>query len=255
MNSQVRLEHVEKALAARDPQLVELMIQVAKAQPATNLPPLPETVYTFQKFRNEIGNEKFYSLPRDVQHAGRLEKIAKLDSQDDDALEYPHLDRYRSHELILKLWNSDGSFERDCLIKIIREIPLVYGPWKALKQIFKQAEAAKDTEILAALSHRFDLGHADPTTEVSKRTLGYLRRRSWRYLRNVANELPGCYAETAADFLSEYSGTDRWLINSSWVWNHIFYHNHKRFSRTKIRGYYHSHDILKDRAFTDLWKR
>ena len=255
MNSQVRLEHAEKALAARDPQVVDLLIQIARAKPDRNLPPLPEGTYTFDQFRNELAQPTFYSQPSDVQESFRTEKIALLESLDPKESEHPHFDRYRSHELILKLWQSDHSFERDCLLKIIREIPLVYGPWKALKQIFKEAEACHDTEILAALSCRFDMGHSDPVREVSTRTLNYLRRRSWRYLRTVAKNLPACYADTAADFLSEYDGDNRWRFNTSWVWNHIFFHNHKRFTRTKFRGYYHNHDILKDRAFAELWQR
>ena len=255
MNSKVRLEHVEKALAARDPQFVSLLIEVAKANPDPNLPPLPEGTYTFNNFRSEITSPKFFSQPREVQQSFRTEKLAILDSLDSKQFDQPHLDRYRSHELIYKLWQSDGSFERNCLIQIIRKIPLVYGPWKALKRIFKEAEAVHDTEILAALSHRFDTGQTNSSTEVSKRTLKYLSRRSWRFLRTLAKDTPGCYPDAAADFLAEYKLHQQWAYRTSWVWNHIFFHGESKFGRTSFRGYFHNSDPLKHRAFGDLWKR
>ena len=255
MNSKVRLEHVEKALAARDPQFVSLLIEVAKANPDPNLPPLPEGTYTFNNFRSEITSPKFFSQPREVQQSFRTEKLAILDSLDSKQFDQPHLDRYRSHELIYKLWQSDGSFERNCLIQIIRKIPLVYGPWKALKRIFKEAEAVHDTEILAALSHRFDTGQTNSSTEVSKRTLKYLSRRSWRFLRTLAKDTPGCYPDAAADFLAEYKLHQQWAYRTSWVWNHIFFHGESKFGRTSFHGYFHNSDPLKHRAFGDLWKR
>ena len=85
--------------------------------------------YTLAKFSHELSLPSFYKQPAEVQQQVRIEKIGLLELQDAD----PQLaERLRSHEIILELWQSEGSFERDCLMRILREIPLVYGPWKAL---------------------------------------------------------------------------------------------------------------------------
>ena len=166
MSSRVRLEHVEEALQARDPHLVELLLEIAApGQPDPNAPPLPEDRYTFDNFRNEINSPKFYLQPRDIQRQFRTDKIAFLES---DQCDEPLSDRLRSFEIILKLWESEGAFERSCLLKILRKVPLVYGPWKAIKRIFKEAEASDDTEVLGILSYRFSFGNRPDRTEVSK---------------------------------------------------------------------------------------
>ena len=150
VNSQICLEHAQQALQAKDPCLVDLLIQIASATADPNAPPPLEDTYTLAKYSHELSLPSFYKQPAEVQQQVRLEKIGLLESQDAD----PQLaERLRSHEIILQLWQSEGSFERDCLMRILREIPLVYGPWKALKQIFKEAESSNDTEVLAVLSY------------------------------------------------------------------------------------------------------
>ena len=251
MSTPFSLEYAQQALAARDPQLVEILLQIIEAKPDPNAPPPVQGRYTFAEFEREMASPKFYSQPADVQQQFRAEKIALLESDDADE---PLSDRLRSFEIILQLWKAKGLFERTCLMKLIRSVPLVYGPWKALKQIFKEAETSKDNEVLAALSHRFETGWTDGRTQVSKRTLNYLNRRCWRYLRDIATHLPSVYPEVAADFLAEY--TDQ--TNFIWVGNHILFHEDEKYTRTRFRGYYsrkRGDDLLKYRAYADLWKR
>ena len=264
MSTQLRLADVEKAISAGDPKCVDLLIQIATApdaeqlnqtaaaQPslATNTPPA-EGRYTFADFQTETSSPKFYKQPADVQRQFRLDKIALLES---DQTDEPLSDRLRSYEIILKLWESDKSFERECLLNLLRQIPLVYGPWKAIKQIYKQAEANNDTRVLGILSVRFDVALQGYHCEVSKRTLNYLSRRAWRYLRNIGETLPVCYADTAVDFLVEYHQLLPWY----WVSNQIFYHEEKQYTRTRFKHYYARSDVaemMKHRAFAELWKR
>ena len=63
-------------------------------------------------------------------------------------------ERYHSHKLLMELWESSDGFSRQCLLELIQEIPLVYGPWKALKRIFKEAEEQDDTVVFGALAAR-----------------------------------------------------------------------------------------------------
>src|SRR5207244_1106182 len=111
-------------------------------------------------------------------------------------------DRLRLHEIILALWQDDSVFARTCLLKVIVGVPLVYGPWRALKRIFKEAEAKGDTEVYGALAARFDMARASGRHGVSAATLTYLVRRAWRYLRRTGVSLPVAYADTAADVLA-----------------------------------------------------
>jgi hypothetical protein len=254
VTSQVLLHHVEQARQARDPQTFQWLIQVINSVPDPKQPPPAPEAYTFEKSFEEFQRPTFYRQPADAQAQQRIEKLKSLESETD----HPLGDRYRSHEFIMSLWESDDSFDRDCLLKIIKFAPLVYGPWKALKQIFKLAEAADDTEVLGALSARIDHAFATGNHQVSRRTLGYLSRRAWRYLRRIAETLPACYADTAVDFVVEYLNKANY--SKSWVYNHIFHHEQKKHGRTQFHFTYRSKrssatEYHKTRAFPELWKR
>jgi hypothetical protein len=248
-NMQPRLEHAEQALAARDGQLVEILLQIAAAQPDPNSPPPPGR-YTFATFRQEMASRKIYKQPAEAQRQFRTEKIAMLEAgQGDEALS----ECLRSFKIILQLWESKGAFERSCLLRLLRELPLFYGPWKAIKKIFKEAEAVDDHEVLAILSHRFDTARKW-NAQVSTRTLEYLRRRCWRYLRKLALDLPSCYPDVASDFLAEYKDSESF----GWTGQHIFFHEDRKYTRTRFRAWYHrkqEEELLKHRAYAELWKR
>ena len=114
----------------------------------------------------------------------------------------------RLHELIRELWTANDTFSRTCLLAIIAEVPLVYGPWRALKKIFKEAEAKNDTEVYGAIAARIDMRSARSGYGygmISGATLGYCARRAWRYLRRVAVQLPATYPDVACDFLVHYT--------------------------------------------------
>src|SRR5262249_4836449 len=130
---------------------------------------------------------------------------------------------------------------------------LTYGPWRALKGIFKEAEAKGDTEVYGALAARFDMAHASGAHAVSPATLAYLVRRAWRYLRRTGVRLPVAYADTAADLLAPYTDETNW--DRTWVANHIFYHQTRRYNRQRFNLYPRPKSLLKDRALPDLWKR
>ena len=80
--------------------------------------------------------------------------------------------------------------------------------------------------------------------------MAYLVRRGWRYLRRLAVRLPTAYADAAVDFLAHYTDAN-W--NSTWVANHIFYHETGEYSRTRFH-FKSKPNILKHRAFAELWQ-
>ena len=254
MTSQVLLSHVQQARQSRDPKTVDLLIEVINAPPDPNQPPPPEGTYTFDRFFREINARSFFTQPADLQAKQRIEKTKSLES----ATNFPSSEKYRSHEFILSLWNSEDHFDRQCLLDVIAKVPLVYGPWKALKLIFKEAEANDDTRIFGALAARFDIAFADGQHHVSQRTLGYLTRRAWRYLRRMAETLPACYADASVDFLVSYP--NRASTRRSWLFNQVFHREQEVQKRSRFFYNYQNKpsrpvEFHKTRAYPDLWKR
>jgi hypothetical protein len=249
VSTRLRLEDVRRAWEARDPELSDLVADLAGQDDETPGTPPREAAPTFAKFLAEIRSQAFRRKPLEEQAHYRIEQIKALESPE---AEVPLPDRLRLHEVVLALWEDNGPFARSCLLAIIARVPIRYGPWRALKRIFKEAEARDDTEILGALAARVDGGGAPGPIEVSDRTIAYLRRRAWRYLRRTGRERPACYADAAADVLANYEDSTRW--GDTWVANHIFYHETGDYDRSSFH-FQKRPTGLNDRAFGDLWRR
>ncbi len=248
--TQLRLEDLRQALQAQDPELVPLIEALAEQADVPPETPVREGAPTFEAFLAEIRSPRFRRKPADEQAHYRIEQMKTLESPDAEA---PLPDRLRLHEVLLTLWQSDSVFARSCLLKAIAAVRLTYGPWRALKRIFKEAEAKDDTEVYGALAARFDMAQARKDHQVSGATLAYLVRRAWRYLRRTAVRLPVAYADFAADVLAPYTDETHW--SRVWILNHVFYHETKEYNRGRFTFRTPPADLLKDRAFADLWRR
>lgn len=250
MSVQLRLEDIRRAWEARDPELVQLVETLAEQWERPPEKPIREGAPTFEKYLAEIQSKPFRKKPKEEQAHYRVEQMKALEAPD---AEVPLSDKLRLHEIFFVLWEDNSLFARQCLLKLIAKVPLIYGPWRALKKIFKEAEARDDTEILGALAARFDMAFSTGHSQVSRLTLGYLVRRAWRYLRRVATQLPVSYADICCDFLIHYTNQARWP--RTWIANHIFYHQTGRYSRTGFSFWSLPDDILKNRAYAELWQR
>jgi hypothetical protein len=248
--TRLRLEDLRLAWEAQDPELVPLLSALAQQPDETPETPVREGAPTFERFLAEIRSPQFRKKPPEEQAHFRVEQMKALEAPD---AEVPLPDRLRLHEVLLGLWQDDGLFARRCLLAAIATVPLSYGPWRALKRIFKEAEAKGDTEVYGALAARFDRAHARGASQVSPATLSYLARRAWRYLRRTAVALPVAYADVAADFLAAYTDDTWW--GGTWVANHIFYHESKQYNRGRFTFRTPPADLLAQRAFPDLWRR
>jgi hypothetical protein len=248
--TQLHLDDVRRAWEARDPELIRLIETLTEQPDEKPETPIREGALTFDKFLRELQTRAFRQKTREEQAHYRVETLKALEAPN---AEVPLPDRLRAHEIIYQLWQDNGPFARTCLLKVIAGVRLTYGPWRALKRIFKEAEAKADTEILGALSARFDAALAGTGFRVSRGTLLYLCRRAWRYLRRTAVQLPVCYADTAVDFLVHYSDDTRWL--GTWVANHVFYHETGAYNRNRFTLRTKPASLLKQRAFADLWRR
>ena len=250
MSIQVNLRDVQSAWESKDPQLPTLVAQLSRQH---DLKPTPvhKDVPTFYAFIKEISSERFKRKSKEEKALFRMAQLKMLESDDAKA---PLSDRLRLHEIILTLWRESNPFARACLLEIIATVKLTYGPWRALKRIFKEAEARDDTQIMGALAARFDMAVSNRRHTISQRTLGYMCRRAWRYLRRTAESLPVLYAEAASDYLAWYTDQTQW--NGTWIANHIFFHATGQYTR-KFFWYYGrgNASLTKDRAYPDLWGR
>ena len=255
MSTRLRLDDVRRAWESRDPELAGLVFALASQADEPSETPIRDGAPTFERFLAEIRAKAFFKTKSlDEQRHFRVERLKALESPE---AEVPFPDRLRLHEIVAALWEDNGPHARACLLEIIARVPLRYGPWRALKRIFKEAEARDDTEIFGALAARFDSATASTSTstglEVGSPTLSYLRRRAWRYLRRVARTRPACYADASADVLAQYPESTQWGMTL--VANHIFFHETGEYDRSHFHLRRPSNDLLKDRAFGDLWRR
>ncbi len=262
MSVQIQLDDLRRAWEAQDPELVRLFEQLVTQPEKPPEKPIRHGAPTFQKFLQTLRSWDFRRKTKEEQAHYRMEQLKRLEAPD---AEVPLSDKLRSHEILFTLWENNSLFARRCLMKIIAKIPLTYGPWKALKKIFKEAEARGDTEIYGALAARFDMAYSrgsystsyygyGANPQVSRGTLAYLVRRSWRYLRRLGVQLPAFYADACVDFLIHYTNDTNWP--NTWVANHIYFHQSKQYGYSSFRFYYQvPKDFLKDRAYADLWQR
>lgn len=253
MDRRFRIEDLERARAAFDPDLADLVVALA-AQPDLPIEPKPrDDAPTLSRFVLAVRARRRVKKTREERRHERVTGMRALEAAD---AEVPLPERMRLDSVLLSLWQSGGGYERDTLLRVIAAVELRWGPWRALKQIFKEAEAAGDTEILGALAARFDRERARPGMlihEVTRATLGYMVRRAWRHLRRQAETLPACYADAAVDVLRFYPDDTDWT--RTWIANHIFFHETKKYRRRTFRVDRRHSNLLTHRAYPELWRR
>jgi hypothetical protein len=248
----LRLEDVRHACRVEDPDLPEL-IQSLSEQQGDDEPesPLPEGSLTFDRFLAQYkGADR--TKDREAQKHHRDEALKAL-AQAGPAVPMPQ--RLHLDEVLLELWRSDTPWARSTLLRTIASVKLCYGPWRGLKRIFKEAEERGDWEVYGALAARLDrsLGDRWSVKDVGPGTLAYLARRAWRTLRRLGQSLPALYPDCAADILAHYPESTSW--DQTWVANHIFFHETKKYSRGGFHLSSRNADLVKHRAFADAWKR
>lgn len=253
MAPNIRFEDVVEAHKERAPHLVDLMCALANQSDEKPENEPPAGTLTFSAYRNEVRYaRRFDRMSLDEKRLYRQESLAQIEASDIAGVAP---ERLRLHQIIRSLWEANDAYSRTQLLAVIRQMPLVMGPWRALKQIFKEAEASADFEIYGALVARFDTAFARGWGygEVSKRTLGYLVRRAWRHLRQFGQSMPSTYPVIASQVLAHYTDDVRW--NDTWVANHIFFHGLGQYKRNKFVLRRTPSSLLKNRAFPDAWQR
>jgi len=255
MERALSFEDVRRAWDAKDGDLADLIVALAEQSDdaSDDSAPPPEGALTLVALTAELRSYAFWRKTPEEQRHYRLESLKAIEAPDAAAW-LP--ERMRLDRILLELWASDGAFERDTLIRIIEKIPLAWGPWRALKRIFKEAEARGDWEAQGALAARFDAALSQSGQyhrEISRKTMAYLARRAWRNLRRCAETLPAAYADAAASVLRFYDDGTHW--SGTWVYNHVVFHETKKYTRRRFKLDRRTQSLTQSRAYADLWRR
>ena len=268
----IRLDFLQKAAQLKDPNLLKSVLDFLR-QPDPSLPEdAPSDSTTPYNLRWKLKSYELRSLPVGEQRMFYRQKVWK------EFLEQPipTPERLQVDELLVELYESNEEYGRQILLHLIQNAPIQWGIWRAFKQIFKKAEETNDFEMLGAIAVRCDLEVAQPNNpkgEVAVETFLYLRRRGWRFLRQLGETLPSLYPHAAVQFLRWYPDWDAsgWYGHEKcrklWIINHIFFHDHGRGKGKKrdkthygrnhfnYRSYYNEMpgNLEKHKAFPESW--
>jgi hypothetical protein len=162
--------------------------------------------------------------------------------------------RFELADLMVKIYEGGSDTGRAALLGAAKKAPLVFGAWAGLKRIYKLAEARLDAQMFGALAYRFDVElTVSQKREVSRGTLIYLRRRAWRFLRDLGRSVPELYPQFAVEVLRHYEPDAS--FRELWVANHIWAHESGNYDGRSFHGQLPPGDMTKHRAHTDAWKR
>jgi predicted DNA-binding WGR domain protein len=224
-------------------------------------------------------------------------------------------------EVLDQFYQIDNDYTRPVVLAILQTVPFVPPYFQRIRHIFKIAEYRRDAEVLGLLTYRFDQEPAiqigqDPRTgalirrndgvqvqyrqcnpkltdtqiSYQSKTRSYLRRRTWRSLRRLAELASPDYVRLAAQVLLQYSDADaepaRESVSYQWNWrthqreeirrvrwdqfakfltlNHILYENSPRYELKnrgkawRCKGTYKFGDPahqVREEAFPHLWEQ
>ncbi|GAB4569325.1 MAG: hypothetical protein Tsb0020_23410 [Haliangiales bacterium] len=160
--------------------------------------------------------------------------------------------RLRLGAVLIELYEDGADWARASLIEIFRSARLCWGLWRGFKYIYKQAEQRHDAEMFGILAWRVDAGSQTPVKhgEVSGATLSYLRRRAWRYLRQLGQSVPELYPQFAVQVLRHYPA--EFWFSGTWIANQIWAHEDLKGARSAWQS--QAPDKLDRRAFDDAWR-
>ena len=245
---QLKLSDLTQAWAAKDPSLVDYIIALSQQTDSAPKTLIRAEALTFKKVLQAMHNyTAMQQKTKAEQYAWRVTQWQLLEAEDAEA---PLPERLKLYKILFLLWQDDSLYARHVLLEVIQRIPLVYGAWRALKHIFKASEQRNDYTLLGAIAARLD---TEVKPEFSQGTLLYMRRRAWRYLRNLGHNLPAVYPEAASHFLAAYTDQTNW--SQTWIANHIFFHDTQAYGWHYFGYVSPNANLLDKRAFKATWQR
>lgn len=253
----IHFADLERALAARDPRLADLVCAFAAQpdpppgtpedhDPSAPRPPQPD--WTLARVRQAQGKWQLYGKSDEEKKAIRQEAWRQLES-----IEHPP-PRLKLTDFVLELdrlaQEESDAFARQQLLAIVGQVRIGWGIWRGLKQLYKTSEARFDAELFGLFAWRFDQIYRTPqTNEVGGATYAYLRRRAWRFLRHLGTALPELYPSFAVQVMRHYTGNALW---GTWVLPQIWAHEQLKYSTSSWIT--RPPEDLSQRAFDEAWK-
>ncbi len=252
---------LEHAAARRDPQFVPWTLEfLQQPDPLAGQPedpaddfqpqPLPPDAWSLDRLRNTLNPQTQSGKTAEERQAIRAGAWAAL-------LATPNPPpRLKLGQLLLDLYAADDEPARALLLRLIPHIPekaLGWGIWQGFKAIYKQAEPRHDLAMLGVLCYRLDVQPVAAGGEISRGTWLYMRRRAWRYLRQLGQALPELFPVFAGQVLRHYPATQR--FDSCWIANQIW--RHKALVGQTDQGSVSRSGLpekLEQRAFDEAWK-
>ncbi|WP_438009319.1 hypothetical protein WME89_11925 [Sorangium sp. So ce321] len=245
----IDIENVKQLAASGSPALAEVLeAYLEQPEPTPDAPPR-EGALTFQAFLQLLATAQGMRTPE--QRRERATDAWKRFLAQVDPAPPPRLELA---DLLVRIYEEGTDAGRSALCDLARSAPLVFGAWGGLKRIYKLAEARLDAELFGTLAFRFDTEVArGGRREVSRGTLIYMRRRAWRFLRELGRSVPELYPQFAVEVLRHYPPDTR--FGDLWVANHVWAHGTGKYDGRSFHGGVPPSDMVKHRAFGDAWKR
>jgi len=264
------LGDVERAIAARDPELGALIVRyLAQDDPEdgrSELAPVadedddeddaaapvdvPAGAFTLDRLNAAMSQGGLQNKTATERKLARRDAFAAAEAS---PFAPPRL---RLGKRLIELYERGDPEGRAALIQVFAEGTMKWGVWQAAKAIYKRAEDGHDAALYGVLAYRFDAMRATPyaSRELGAGTLLYLRRRAWRYLRLLGQAVPDAYPAFAVEVLRHYPAShDRHA--SSWVAAQIWGHGALKGGRGAASFGPPAHgDPMQLRAFAPAWK-
>jgi hypothetical protein len=207
---------------------------------------LPRDAWTMARLRTALASQRSTGKTPEELRSLREEAWGAL-------LAAPHPPpRLFLGEMLIDVHAEGSDWARTSLIEIFRAARLGWGVWKGFKHIYKKAEELHDMEMFGILAWRLDAMHQTPfhASELGAGTLAYLRRRAWRYMRQLGHAIPELYPQLAVQVLRHYPA--RFSFSGSWIATQIWAHKDLLGARSaSLSG---PPSKLDRRAFHDAWK-
>jgi len=256
------LADVERAVAARDPALGDVIVRYleqrdpepGKSELGTEedgeAADVPAGAFTGARLAQSVSARGLAGKNPTEKKLARRDAFAAAEAS---PFAPPRL---QLGKLLVALYEDGDPAGRAALVHVFTRGKLRWGVWQAAKLVYKRAEERHDALLFGALAYRFD---AMTTTryeasEIATGTLVYLRRRAWRYLRLLGRASPEAYATFCVEVLRHYPA-EYGAYSPSWVAAHIWRHGQLRYARSSSTFKpVLDHEAFAARAYPAAWK-
>lgn len=252
--SDVTFADIQRAITDRDPQLPDLVVDYmnqkdppedrAEGAESSTRVNLGEDAWTLRRFRQSTTGYALWG--KDDREKWSIRKQAWQNLM---GAQFPP-PRLRLADELVAMYDEGDELGRTYLIEIFKRARLGLGVWGAFKRIYKKTEDNHDARMWGALAWRLDAIYSTQWKEIDRGTFVYMRRRAWRYLRELGAAMPDLYVQFAVSCLLHYPANSNFW--SSWIANQIW--GHGQLIGDGQTYFAEPPDNLEMRAYPEAWK-